>query len=105
MYLSYQKANRVALEIFKPYLESELYYYGTEFHPVMFQSGKENKIEKWWGPSWNVTYDAQTEMIIQQFSVRVNLFGKITETTPPNLIEEIIPKYFEPKLKKRNLTN
>ena len=98
MLLSYRNARNIANEIFKPYLKNELYYYGTRFEPLTFLM-ENNKIQKWWGPSWYVSYDAQTQMIIQPFSMRISLLGKITATNPNNLFEEIIPKYLKPKIK------
>jgi hypothetical protein len=103
MFLSYRNARNIAHEIFKPFLEDDLYYYGTSFHPVMFLE-ENNEIQEWWGPSWYVSYDAQTDIIVQPFSIRINLLGKIIATNPNNLMEEIIPKYLNTKLKKQNLT-
>jgi len=100
MFLSYRNARNVAEEIFKPFLEEKLYYYGASFQPVMFLK-ENNKIKKWWGPSWYISYDAKTDFIVQPFSVRINLLGKITATNPNNLMEEIIPKYLNSEKNKK----
>jgi hypothetical protein len=98
--ISYHNARNKADGIMGPFLKDGLYYYGTSFQPVTFIRDNDNKIKKWWGPSWYVSYDAKTEMIVQPFSIRVNLWGRIIATNPNNLIEEIIPKYLIPKLDK-----
>ena len=81
---SYINARNIADEVMQNFLEGELYYYGTSFHPVQFHY-ENNEITKWWGPSWYVSFDTKTIMITQPYSIRVNLFGKITATNPNNL--------------------
>lgn len=103
MMLSYQKARNKADEIMGPFLKAGLYYYGTSFQPITFLRDHDKNIKKWWGPSWYVSYDAKNEMIVQPFSIRVNLWGKIIATNPNNLIEEIIPKYFKPRLRNKKI--
>ena len=83
----------------KPFLEEELYYYGTTFHPLTFHM-ENNEIKDWRGPSWWISYDHQTVMITGPISIRINLLGKITETNPNNLLSEIIPNKL--KFRKKN---
>ena len=93
---SYRNARNKADEIIKPFLKDELYYYGTEFQPVMFLR-ENNKIQEWWGPSWWISYDHQTHMLTGPISIRINLLGNITATNPNNLLEEIIPNRLKSK--------
>lgn len=95
-FLSYRNARIEADEIMKPLLEKEFYHYGTSFHPVMFYTENE-EIDKWWGPGWWISYEHKTQMMTGPLSIRINLFGIITDTNPNNLREEIIPNYLKPK--------
>ena len=81
-----------------PFLEDELYYCGTSFHPVCFLNVN-NEIIKWWGPSWWISYDHKTLIMSGPLSFRINLLGKITATNPNNLLEEIIPNKLASKNK------
>ena len=98
MLYSYKNARNKADEIMEPFLENDLYYYGTSFLPLTVL--KENhEIKEWWGPSWWISYDHQTHMISGPLSFRINLFGKVTGTNPNNLLKEIIPKQLKLKMK------
>ena len=93
---SYYNAKVEADEIMKPFLQDDLYYYGTSFHPLSFDiENGNNKI--FWGPSWWVSYDHKKHMISGPLSFRINIFGKIIETNPENLLDEIIPAQLKQK--------
>ena len=95
MCLSYLTARYRAEKTFKPFLEKELYYYGTRFTPATIYYDRKHKFEKWCGPSWCISYDHQTLMTSGPLSIRYDLFGRIIDTNPLNLLEEILPNYLE----------
>ncbi|MGL1930611.1 MAG: hypothetical protein OCC45_02495 [Desulfotalea sp.] len=88
--LSYWNIRNKAEKTFKPFLETELYYYGTQFQPFTLYY-ENDKIKKWYGPNWYVSYDHQTVMTSGALSIRYNLWGKVLDVNPGNLLNEILP--------------
>lgn len=101
VFVSYWNVRDKAGKTFHPFLESELYYYGTRFQPFTLYY-ENNKITKWYGPNWYVSYDFQTLMTSGPLSIRYNVFGKVIDTNPGNLLNEIIPKKLKEKEKQSN---
>ncbi len=90
-FVSYKHSRIQTDEILKPFLKNELYYLGTSFHPFDSKRDKQNK-KYFIGPTWNIFYDHQTQMLTGPLSFRTSMTGKIIDTIPRNLREEILPK-------------
>jgi hypothetical protein len=97
-FLSYFNVRHKAEKIFHPFIESELYYYGTQFMPFTLYY-ENNNFKKWCGSNWYVSYDFQTKMTSGALSIRYNIFGKVIDTNPGNLLNEIIPNKLKLKEK------
>ena len=97
MSISYWNVRNKAERIFGQ--DAELYYYRTQFLPCTFYYDENNKLVKWYGPNWNVSYDFKHLMTSGPLSIRYNLFGKILDTNPKNLLTEAMPNRL--KLKKK----
>ncbi len=91
LFLSYKKARIAADEIVQP-AKDELYYYGTSFLPIGFDDQLN-------GPSWWMSYEPKTQMIVAPLGVRVSLFGKVIMTEPKDLRKRMLRMWEKGKKK------
>jgi hypothetical protein len=86
MLFSYINARNKADEFMESYFENCLYYSGTTFYPISVLE-ENHGIKQWYGPSWYISYDHQSQKLTEPILLGINLFGYITGITTHSLME------------------